>query len=212
MARLLEGILGGFSGKVGTVVGFARGGKPFMKGLPKPRKGKPTAKELANRKKFAVSQWWLQPVTEFVRIGFKNYSETAHGFNSAKSYLSKNALAGEKPNFYIDPALALVSWGNLPEAENAGAHSEAEASITFYWDAYTGTSERKNDRVMMLAYDVDGKMASFSTSGAKRKAGTDALEVPADFSGREVDVYIAFISEERTEMSKSQYLGKVTVM
>ncbi|HEY1025562.1 MAG TPA: DUF6266 family protein [Sphingobacteriaceae bacterium] len=152
MARLIEGILGGFSGKVGTVVGFARNGRQFMKALPKPRTGKPTAKELANRQKFAVTQFWLQPITELVRVSFKNYSETAHGFNSAKSYLSKNALVWEAPDFYVDPSLALVSWGDLPEAENAEARSENEASVSFYWEAYTGTSQRKNCNLPLTRY------------------------------------------------------------
>jgi len=211
MARLLEGILGGFSGKVGTVVGFSRNGKQFMKSRPKPRTGAPTANELANRQKFAATQSWLKPITGFVRVGFRTYSNSGHGFNSAKSYLSKNALAGTTPDFYIDPIKALVSWGDLPGCENPEARSEAENTVTFYWEADLQDSERKNDHVMMLAYDIEGSLASFTTSGAKRKAGTDSLEVPDAFSGREVDVYIAFISEERAEMSMSQYLGKVLV-
>lgn len=211
MARLLEGILGGFSGKVGTVVGFTRNGKQFMKSRPKPRTGAPTAQELANRKKFAATQSWLKPITGFVRVGFKTYSQSGHGFNSAKSYLSKNALIGTAPDFYVDLQQALVSWGDLPGAENTAARSEAEKTLTFFWENNLQDSDRKNDHVMMLAYDIERGLASYTTSGAKRKAGTDVLEVPEEFAGREVDVFIAFISEERTEMSKSQYLGKVLV-
>ena len=37
MARIKNGVLGGFSGKAGSVIGFQRRGKSFIRGLTKVR-------------------------------------------------------------------------------------------------------------------------------------------------------------------------------
>ena len=75
MARLINGINGPFVGKAGAVIGYTVNGVGYMKGLYKKRTKKPKEGEALNRKKFAAAQAWLQPVTDFVRVGFKGYNE-----------------------------------------------------------------------------------------------------------------------------------------
>ncbi|MCS3797502.1 DUF6266 family protein [Niastella sp. OAS944] len=92
MAKFNDGINGSFKGKVGTVVGATWKGIPYMRSLPDPRISEPTKGEMKNRKKWALSQSWLQPITQFVRIGWKGYSQKSEGFIAAKSYLMKNGF------------------------------------------------------------------------------------------------------------------------
>ena len=111
MAIIKDGIHGAFSGKVGKVIGYVRRGQAIMRTQGE-RTSPPTAKELLNREKFAASQKWLSPLTDFLRIGFKDYQPTYEGFVAAKSYNHKNALqCNENNEFFINPALALVSFG-----------------------------------------------------------------------------------------------------
>ena len=63
MASFNNGILGGFSGKVGTVVGIIQGNKYHMRSLPRRRK-KYTPGELLNQAQFKLVQDRLQPVKE----------------------------------------------------------------------------------------------------------------------------------------------------
>jgi hypothetical protein len=63
MARYLNGIHGPFIGTVGSIVGSTYNGKPYMKSRPDKRTTVVSAKELANRQKFAVAQAWLRPLT-----------------------------------------------------------------------------------------------------------------------------------------------------
>ena len=49
MARIKNGVLGGFSGKAGSVIGFQRRGKSFIKGLNKGAPKPPTLNQLASR-------------------------------------------------------------------------------------------------------------------------------------------------------------------
>ncbi|RRN77599.1 hypothetical protein EIM50_18785, partial [Pseudoxanthomonas sp. SGD-10] len=135
MAKYSSGISGPFAGKVGNVVGCSWKGINYMRSLPAKRKGKPTAGELANRKRFADAQAWLKPITAFVRVGYQGYSPTVEGFVAAKSYLLKNAMEGEHPNCNVNPEKMKVSFGNLQNPAEANASFEdATCKLLFSWD------------------------------------------------------------------------------
>ena len=84
MAKLNDGINGPFQGKVGRVVCCTWKGMPYMRAMPKKRTSKPSEMEMASRRKWALSQQWLQPVLGIVQIGFKGYSPKSEGFVAAK--------------------------------------------------------------------------------------------------------------------------------
>jgi hypothetical protein len=213
MAKFDDGILGAFKGKIGPVVGCVRDGQPYMRSLPRYNENRTISdKENANRIKFSLTQQWLQPITEFVRLGYKNYPLTrGKGFVAAKSELSKNAVKGESPDLFIDPALALVSYGDLPGAPAAEV-SVQPGIVEFIWDtAVSDPKAKDNDQVMLLLYDTASFEAFYNTSGAKRKTGKDIIELPEGSSGLLVEAYIAFVSDDRKECSKSQYLGQIAL-
>lgn len=61
---------------------------------------------------------------------------------------------------------------------------------------------------MLLAYTISRENIVHDTAAAKRQAGTAELELRGDLSGQEVDIYIAFTSNDREQMSNSEYLGR----
>src|SRR5205809_331466 len=118
MAKFTAGIMGPFNGKVGTVVGATWKGMPYMRARPKSRTGPISKKEKANRDKFTVAQYWLKPILEFVRVGFKDYSQRVVGFSAAKSWMMKNAMEKTADGFLVNPSHMLVSYGDLPLPAN----------------------------------------------------------------------------------------------
>ena len=72
MAIIKEGVLGGFRGKIGPVVGVSNGETFYMRSLPG-RKKKQTDKELLNQAKFKLVLDHLEPVKELVKAGFKDH-------------------------------------------------------------------------------------------------------------------------------------------
>lgn len=209
MAIIKNGILGGFSGKVGTVVGYELNGQDVIRGKAGERKAPPTKGELRNQRTFSVTQFWLQPITNFLRVGFKDYQKTFSGFSAAKSYLSRNALKFNDEGAYVDPSLALVSYGNMDLAETTNAVSEAPNEVTFTW---SGGKMEHDDRAMFMLYDIEGGSADFDTAAVKRQYGTGVFKPNVNFSGKSVHVYLAFVSEDRKRRSNSQYLGIVNVL
>lgn len=65
MATFKEGVFGGFSGKVGNVVGASWRGIDYMRSLPLGRKDAKTKRQVKQRGKFSVTMDFLRTMTPF---------------------------------------------------------------------------------------------------------------------------------------------------
>ena len=210
MGRIQFGSIGQMNGKVGNIVISSWKGKPYVKSAPGERTAPPTQKEIANRKKWAMAHAWLKPVTEFVREGFKGYTDTVEGFIAAKSYLLKNAFEGSAPELIINPALVKVSSGELPLPQHITVTQNANKELEFTWDTNDIEYANKYDQVMLLAYDIEGGYAYSRLAGQLRMNGSDILNVQRGFN-RTLHLYIAFVSADRSTRSNSLYLGTMFI-
>lgn len=210
MGRLLNGINSPIVGKVGTVVGSSRNGKPYLKSAYKERTKKVSKRELGNRNKFSEAQYWLKPLLEFVREGFKIYSRQSGAFVAAKSHLLLNAFEGVKPDIRINPALVKVSVGELPLSPDIAVKKIADDKLQFTWDTSIPEGAGPKDQIMMLAYDIDNEDAYFTVTGQFRDTGADTLGL-AGVGGRTYHIYAAFTAADRSKQSESVYLGEITI-
>ncbi|TZF84704.1 hypothetical protein FW774_06895 [Pedobacter sp. BS3] len=74
MARITNGILGGFSGKVGSVVGCRWKNIEYTRSLPAKPSGPPSEKQLAARAKFRFLNNWLNDKAAFFATSFINHT------------------------------------------------------------------------------------------------------------------------------------------
>jgi hypothetical protein len=211
MGTIKKGILGGFSGKVGTVIGGNWKGIDYMRGKAASISNPKTEAQLDQRARFGAALAFLQPMTPFIRVGFKNFAIKMTAFNSAMSYNLNNALIGAYPDYSIDYANALVSRGSLAGALNPAAESANQGEVTFGWDdnSVEGNA-RPTDLAMLLVLNPIKKEAVYITNGAARTEGSQTLSVPASYSGDAVECYIAFIGLNGS-ISSSKYAGEVVV-
>jgi len=207
MGKLVNGINGPFVGKVGNTIGSSWRGIPYIKS--RGHRTKPaTEGEKINRFIFGMTQQWLYPLKEFLRIGFNNYTLTNQGVNAAKSFLYKNALIKDGFDSTIDPTSVKVSHGELPLPARMDVELTDENKLIFTWDT---ECKRVNelDQVMLLAYDIEDGEVSMETHGLFRKTGRDELNV-SNLSN--FVVYAAFLSADRNSQSDSVYLGSFTTV
>jgi len=214
MGKISQGVLGGFSGKVGNVVGGSWKGIDYMRIKPASVANPRTAAQVDQRSKFSIVLNFLQPMSEFLRVGFKLYANKMTQFNSAMSYNLNHAVTGTYPDFTIDYPNALVSHGQLNGATGAAVASVNPAVVDFTWADNSGPGRSKastTDKAMLLVYNASKGIAVYNLEGASRDTGAQSLDVPADFSGDEVQAYLAFISEDGSQVSDSVYVGSVAV-
>jgi hypothetical protein len=213
MGTINQGILGGFSGKVGTVIGGSWKGINYMRGKAASISNPQTEAQLDQRARFGAALKFLQPLTAFLRVGFKNYAVRMTAFNSAMSYNLNNALTGTYPDYSIDYASALVSRGSLPGALNPEVSSTAASVIDFTWDDNsTDSNATTDDKVLLVVYNPAKQQAVTVVGGNARTEGSQAVTVPASFTGDQVQCYIAFQNASQSVLSNSQHVGGLIII
>ena len=100
MGIIKQGVIGGFSGMVGNVIGASWKGIAYMRIRPVSVANPKTDAQLDQRMRFTVTLRFLQPLTQFLKIGFKNYAVKMSPFNNAMSYNILNAIQGTYPNLH----------------------------------------------------------------------------------------------------------------
>jgi hypothetical protein len=214
MALFREGALGSIRGSLGNMVVASYKGVPYLRQRPAARTTAPSQKELNNRRRWQLTQQWLQPVMELVREGFRGYSARAEGFVAAKSYLLKHALEGEADTLRINPALAKVSCGDLPLPATVQAALINGHAVQFTWDATAVAGTDPYDQAMLLAYNIEERYAVMRKTAQFRSIGQDVLVLPEAIEGlppQTYHLYIAFIAVDRSRQSNSTYLGSVII-
>ncbi|WP_285010871.1 DUF6266 family protein [Pedobacter faecalis] len=210
MARLKQGYMGPFIGKLGTAVGYILNGEGIIRSLPRVNEHREfSEKELANQQAFTVLQYWLRPLKLFLRVGFKNYAPKFEGFSAAKSYNSSRAIAGAYPDYFIDPSAAFVSYGHLEPSTEAAAVVQEPGKILLTW---SGGDYINGEKMMFVLYDTEAGEALTDTGAAFRAKGRYEVDLEGRYSGRKFQVYIAFVTSDQSNQSTSQYLGEVTVL
>lgn len=212
MGKISQGVSGGFSGKVGNVVGGTWKGIDYMRIKPANVTNPRTEGQVDQRSKFSTVLRFLQPMTDFLRVGFKLYANKMTQFNAAMSYNLNNAITGAYPNFMVDYASALVTRGNLSGAANGAASSPSAGDVQITWDDNSGSgSAQATDKALIVLLNTTRQEAVFTTAGPARSAGTETISVPSEYTGEDVEVFLGFISEDGSKVANSSYLGSVTV-
>jgi hypothetical protein len=210
MGEIKKGILGGFSGSVGTVVGGRWKGIDYMRSRPVGNSSS-TPAQVLQRAKFTLAANFIQSLGALLQTSFSNADPKMTARNSALSHTLKNAVSGEYPDLAIDYSLVLVAKGNLPNAPSPAASAQSGGKIGFSWTDNSGIGQAQgSDKAIVVAYLPDRNECIYMTKAADRRSGAAVLDVPS-FSGKEVHTWLAFVTEKGREVSPSVYTGKLTV-
>jgi hypothetical protein len=212
MASITKGILGGFSGTVGTVIGGNWNGIDYMRSLPK-ISGKPgTQLQLEQRTKFALVVRFMQALAGLVASTFKDSATKMTGFNKALAHTIKAAITGNFPLYQIAYSQVLVSRGSLPNDPSAKTASPAAGKIVFTWADFTGMGKATaNDPSVMVVYCEELNLSVYKVNGAGRSTGTDTLTIPG-FSGKSVQTWLSFLSADGQDVANSVFTGEIAVL
>ena len=212
MGKINQGVLGGFSGKIGNVVGGSWKGIDFMR-IRAARVSNPqTVRQLDHRLKFTVTMKFLQPLSGFIKVGFKDYAIKMTAMNAAFAYNFRNAIQGIYPTYAINYANALVARGNLAPALNPAATSTAAGTVVFTWaNNSSEMNANTTDQTLIVVFNPAKNQSVFLGDTSERADGTQSVTVPASFSGDQVQCYIAFAAIDGNALSNSKYAGAITV-
>lgn len=212
MATIKKGILGGFSGKVGNVVGASWKGVAYIRSLPSNVRNPRSEKQLTQRSKFSLAAKFVLANLPVIRIGFRRSAGSENSaFAAAVAYNVSNAVKGSYPDFEIDYPKAALSRGSLYGGYNATA-AYKDGILKFEWDSTIISNASPNDRVMMIAYNPATQVSICNLDAATRSEGTAMLVLPSVWEGSKVETFMVFISEVGAMTSPTIYTGSHDVL
>ena len=211
MARIINGINGGFTGTVGTVTGYVRNGGNFMRSRTRRKDTVKSEKRLVQQQKIKVCNEFTKPFSGsgFFNTSFPANGATSTGYNRATSAIMNRAIVKE-PEVSLQYPLILISMGMLPGAVYASALANDDGNIIFSWADNTGVGTAKeNDRVLLVAYFPESKEAVYTISDAIRKDGNAVLQM--DLKKGAAETWIGFVSADETLAADSVYTGRIVL-
>lgn len=214
MGKIPDGIFGGFSGRVGRVVGYQWRGEDLLRRAPRKRpKGSGTEKQLKQRDKFAMVMGFLTPIQEVVGVYFGNKYKSKSRFNLAMSYNLTNAVVEVTPSsFALDFPRVLLTKGGLRGMESGAVVVQPGRILELNWVDNSGQgSAAADDLVLVIVYSPVQELFQVYDPAALRGEATVQLTLPTYFSGDEVQVWASMISADRKVAAMSSYLGSAIV-
>jgi hypothetical protein len=211
MAYLKNGILGGLQGPVGDMVWYMLNGKHIVRSRRRKSTKPPTEKQLACRKRLTMVNDFLSGLIPYVQLGFTYTAEQKGytGYNAATAYQMKHALIGQYPDYTIDYTKVRLTEGPMSNEHINASVTQRDNYLVFSWTADL-SYEHSSDRVMLLAYAPALNEAVYTLCGAKRMDGRDVLLLPdSTWGGKEIEIYLSFVSESRKQCTDSIYLGQM---
>jgi len=212
MGTISKGILGGFSGKVGTVVGANWRGKDVMRSLPKKSSRTATEDQLIQRQKFGLVTKFLAPVAPLTRAWYGQPAGYKSKRNLAVSYHIKEAIAGTYPDFTMDFPKVIITKGELAGIDDPTAVPEAGAVIATTWaDNSDQANAKPTDILVAVVYNVDKGQFVYQQTAVRSAVGFD-MALPANWTGDVAHCWLSFASADGKLQANSVYMGTFTLL
>lgn len=206
MGKIKQGILGGFSGKVGPVIGSSWKGKAYMKGIALSFNDANTLEQQVQRQKFSLTVGFVYTLKSFILMTFRSVAEGMTELNAAVSYNIQHAISGAFPNQTVDYSKALVGDGPIDNVYNPQMAFE-EGALQFMWTDNSGIGNAEmNDNIYVVAYNPD-KHAAVQNLLGPRNSRTGSLATPASWADDTVHVWT--VAMRSNTSGRSTYLGSI---
>lgn len=214
MGKINQGILGGFSNKVGTVVGYFRYGDAIMRGLAGQVSNPRTPLQEAARARFSLITKSVNACLGFINAFYKQVGSRTRQNSAVSRNLNNGSVQGTGTSVTLDFSKFEVSQGG--EGVNVDSPNVTQGTghtLAFAWTDNTGVTPEtlSTDIVAVLAYNPARQQAVYDVSNASRLDATAIIAYPATWAGETVECYVATRSHNFELLSPSAYLSSVVV-
>ncbi len=188
MAIYKQGILGPFSGKVGTVVGSSWRGIAYIRSLAAKVGNPRTQKQVSNRARFSTLTSRLKHFLALIKQGFIDVGNMSPWSAAIKTNLAA-VSEDDAHNILVDMQAIVLSNGTTDFEISA---SKAGSTVDFSWTAPGTASDFFDGELLVGAYNVaNGKSAIYKTDLSQ---GAGLLDFSAILTGEDDDVHIYYFA------------------
>ena len=202
MATINRGILGGFRGKIGNVIGSSWKGIDSMRSMPISVANPRTNKQVNNRDRFgSISKLLSSILSQIVKPLNDRFSQKMSGYN-AVAQRSKEAF-NEGGGFV--PEKLVLSKGKLGVTAITRLLNLDTLGGTVEWSPLiSGDFQKATDKAYMTIIDSNGVAIATSSGVVARSVGAIPFVFPTERTAfEEIYVYLSFLSADGTAVSDS---------
>jgi len=206
MAEIKQGILGGISGKVGTVVGANWRGKNIIRALPRKTKKKPSQLQLNQRNRFKLVSTFLQPLNRLLGRYFGVGQGIKSRANLALAYHLREAVLADGENVAIQLERVLLSKGILPSLTEQTATVE-NGRLSLSWAADVGRSlGHPSDLLTVVVYEEQTDSFQIFDKVTTRGARSFSTALGVDQEDAVFSIWLFLTNVADTECSTSIFM------
>ncbi|WP_417559196.1 DUF6266 family protein, partial [Mesoflavibacter zeaxanthinifaciens] len=172
MGTFKKGILGGFRGKVGSVVGARWRGKYVMRSVPEVDENRtPTEEQRKVRERFSLVARFLNPMKPIVGKYFGKKQGDKSPFNLATSYHITEAVLEVGEDFIMDYPKVLISKGDLSGLQSPTLTATVANVLQLDYTDNTGQGFAKaDDQLLVVLFVADlGEYQLFTPAGTREE-------------------------------------------
>jgi len=207
MGVIHQGILGGFHGKTGSVVGSSWRGIQVIRALPKRIKRKVSVKQLMQRQKFRFVTKTLKQLDGLLNFGFQGrHLSRSTNYAEAVQQLLLSGVSGQFPNYKVDFNEFSISEGPLRKLGNLKWERNGAKKVKLIWE-YTPFFGRNDeeDSLVVILYHIQKNHFEFF-EGGKRKDESFEFDVPTDMQDALISGWVFVRNDALDVNSDSMYL------
>lgn len=217
MAIIKQGILGGFIGKVGTVIGSTWKGRSVIRAVAQHVHNPRTAAQQAVRARMSLVSRFVSAVNTFVSEGFRNQadSEAITSGNVATRVNLAQAVTGSGTNVDLDYTRVLLSAGSLLNVESPAVTVAASGhSVNVSWTNNAGADSDvlDSDHVLFCLYNPARQASTYDLVSATRDDEAAVLAYPSVWAGDTLYLFASTRSADKSRISNSVLVGSVVAV
>ena len=213
MGTIKKGILGGFSGTVGTVVGANWRGMDVIRSRPKKSGSLPTAQQLLQREKFALAIRFQNSLRTMQKRLYGDNAGVKSRVNLAASQLLREVVAEQNGEVVLLMNKVLITKGDLTGFQNLTVAAAAGETLSFSW---TDNSDQMmadpTDIFSCAIYEEEEGVFHVQEGPEMRDTAAADVVLPADWNGSTVHVFAFFQNAAQDAACNSVYLGTAVVI
>lgn len=213
MGTIKKGILGGFSGTVGTVVGANWRGMDVMRSRPKSSGSNPTPLQLLQRQKFALAIKFQNALRSMQSRLYGENSGVRSRVNLAAGYLLKEVVAEQNGEAVLMMNKVIITKGDLTGFQNLTVVAGSNQTLVFDWEDNSNQMLAQSTDIFCTAvFEEESGIFNVQEGPEQRDATQATLALPDNWSGKTVHVYAFFQNVAQNKACNSLYLGTVAVL
>jgi hypothetical protein len=205
MGVIKSGILGGFSGRVGNVVGGSWKGISYMRKLPDSVANPKTTPQTNQRNRFkGVSQFASDINSAIIKPLWDRFAQRESGNNA---FVRQNIDNFNTSGVLSAPSTLEISRGKMTATPIATAVTDlSNGNTVVTWNpALLDTFQATTDDAYILLYNITRGQFAFSTT-VDRSVGTATVTGAIGGLADVIHVYLAFRRLDGTVVSNTAYL------